>query len=124
VTVEVLDFRDAAEWEAWLETHHGDREAWLRIGKESSSEERLRIGPALESALCFGWIDGHRKGLDDVSFLQRYSPRRARSPWSARNRRLAEELIAAGRMRSPGLAAIEAARADGRWERATASSAR
>lgn len=119
--MEVLDFRDAGEWEAWLENRQGESEAWLRIGKESSPVGRLRIGPALEAALCFGWIDGHRKGLDDVSFLQRYSPRRARSPWSVRNRGLAEALIAAGRMRPAGLAAIEAARADGRWERAAAS---
>jgi uncharacterized protein YdeI (YjbR/CyaY-like superfamily) len=115
VTAPVLDFPDAAAWEAWLEDHGGEREAWLRIGKESSPAGRLRIGPALESALCFGWIDGHRKALDGVSFLQRYSPRRARSPWSARNRALAEALIADGRMRPAGFAAIEAARADGRW---------
>jgi uncharacterized protein YdeI (YjbR/CyaY-like superfamily) len=118
VTVEVLDFRDADEWEAWLGAHQDEREAWLRIGKESSPAGRLRIGPALETALCFGWIDGHRKALDEESFLQRYSPRRARSPWSARNRALAEALIAAGRMRPAGFAAIGAARADGRWEAA------
>ncbi|SDD07528.1 YdeI/OmpD-associated family protein [Glycomyces harbinensis] len=111
----VLDFPDAAAWEAWLREHHGEGEAWLRIGKESSPAGRLRIGPALESALCFGWIDGHRKALDGDSFLQRYSPRRARSPWSARNRGIAEALVGAGRMRPPGHAAIAAARDDGRW---------
>lgn len=119
--MEVLEFRDRAAWEAWLAACRGEREAWLRIGKESSPEGRLRIGPALEAALCFGWIDGHRKGLDEASFLQRYSPRRTRSPWSARNRALAEDLIASGRMRPAGLAAIEAARADGRWDRAAVS---
>lgn len=115
MTAVVLDLPDAAAWEAWLQEHQGEGEVWLRIGKESSPAGRLRIGPALESALCFGWIDGHRKALDGESFLQRYSPRRARSPWSARNRGFAEALIAAGRMRPSGLAAIAAARADGRW---------
>ena len=63
--MEVLDFADRDEWEAWLEAHGGESEAWLRIGKEHSPEGRLRIGPALEAALCFGWIDGLRRALDD-----------------------------------------------------------
>ncbi len=115
MSAEVLDFPDRDAWEAWLEAHHGEREAWLRIGKEHSPEGRLRIGPALESALCFGWIDGHRKALDGDSFLQRYSPRRKGSPWSRRNKAIAEALIAAGRMRPAGLAEIELARSEGRW---------
>ncbi|MFC3494046.1 YdeI/OmpD-associated family protein [Glycomyces rhizosphaerae] len=115
MSVEVLDFADGDEWEAWLEAHPDEREVWLRIGKERSPEGRLRIGPALESALCFGWIDGHRKALDGDSFLQRYSPRTKRSPWSRRNRGIAEALIAAGRMRPAGLAEIERAKAEGRW---------
>lgn len=113
--MEVLDFADSDEWEAWLEAHTDEREVWLRIGKERSPEGRLRIGPALESALCFGWIDGHRKALDGDSFLQRYSPRTKRSPWSRRNRGIAETLIEAGRMRPAGLAEIERAKAEGRW---------
>ncbi|MDA1359501.1 hypothetical protein O1R50_07705 [Glycomyces luteolus] len=113
--MEPLDLADREAWEAWLETHQGEREVWLRIGKERSPEGRLRIGPALEAALCFGWIDGHRKSLDGDSFLQRYSPRTKRSPWSKRNRGIAEALIAAGRMRPRGLAEIERAKADGRW---------
>jgi uncharacterized protein YdeI (YjbR/CyaY-like superfamily) len=113
--VEPLDLVDRAEWEAWLEAHRDEREVWLRIGKERSPEGRLRIGPALEAALCFGWIDGHRKRLDEDSFLQRYSPRTRRSPWSKRNRGIAEGLIAEGRMRPAGLAEIERAKAEGRW---------
>jgi uncharacterized protein YdeI (YjbR/CyaY-like superfamily) len=117
--VEILDFPDAAHWEAWLVEHHGERsDAWLRIGKKSAEPHRLRIGDALEVALCFGWIDGHRKGYDEVSFLQRYSRRTRRSPWSAINAAKAEALIADGRMRPAGLAEIEAAREDGRWESA------
>ncbi|WP_433663108.1 YdeI/OmpD-associated family protein [Nocardia sp. CA-128927] len=73
------------------------------------------IGEALDVALCYGWIDSHRKGLDEQHYLQRYSPRRAKSPWSQLNVAKAEALIAAGRMREPGLAAIRAAEADGRW---------
>jgi uncharacterized protein YdeI (YjbR/CyaY-like superfamily) len=119
VTMDVLEFADVGAWEAWLEAHHQhDGEAWLRIAKSRSPLEVVRIGDALDGALCFGWIDGQRLGLDGGSFLQRYSPRRPRSPWSKVNRAKAEALIAAGRMRPAGLAQIEAARADGRWDRA------
>ena len=117
--VEILDFPDAQHWEAWLAENHGEQsEAWLRIGKKGAQPQRLRIGDALEVALCFGWIDGHRKGYDDVSFLQRYSRRSRRSSWSAINAAKAERLVAAGRMRPAGLAEMQAARADGRWEAA------
>lgn len=113
--MDALDLPDREAWEAWLEAHPDETSVWLRIGKERSPEGRLRIGPALESALCFGWIDGLRRALDDDSFLQRYSPRTRRSPWSRRNRAIAEALIEAGRMRPEGLAEIERAKADGRW---------
>lgn len=116
---DALEFADGAAWEAWLETHHATAaEAWLRIGKRHSGAPYLPIGAALEGALAFGWIDGRRHGLDEVSFLQRYSPRGPRSPWSQRNVENAEALLAAGRMRPAGLAAIDAAKADGRWQRA------
>jgi uncharacterized protein YdeI (YjbR/CyaY-like superfamily) len=117
--MEVLELADVGAWEAWLEAHHRDEgEAWLRIAKLRSPLQIIRIGDALDGVLCFGWIDGRRQGFDRDSFLQRYSPRRPRSPWSKVNRDKAEALIAAGRMRSAGLAQIEAARADGRWDRA------
>jgi len=114
--IEALELADAAAWEAWLAAHHADRSmVWLRIAKERSGLTLLRIGEALDVALCYGWIDGHRRRLDGESFLQRYSPRTRRSPWSRINAHKAEALIAAGRMRGAGAAAIEAAQAEGRW---------
>jgi uncharacterized protein YdeI (YjbR/CyaY-like superfamily) len=120
--VDVHDFPDAAGWESWLAAEYGTQtEAWLRIGKRHSGIDLIAIADALDVALCYGWIDGHRKGHDDQSFLQRYSRRRPRSSWSMVNVGKAEALIAAGRMRPPGFAEIEAAKADGRWEAAYAS---
>ncbi|GAA1677183.1 YdeI/OmpD-associated family protein [Glycomyces endophyticus] len=114
-----LEFADAAAWEDWLARRHGsETEAWLRIGKRRSALALIRIEDALDAALCFGWIDGQRKALDGDSFLQRYSPRRAASPWSQVNRAKAEALVAAGRMRPAGAARIAEARADGRWDAA------
>ncbi|WP_158630451.1 YdeI/OmpD-associated family protein [Glycomyces terrestris] len=113
------EFADLAAWEAWLERHHGDRtEAWLRIGKRRTALALIRIEDAIDGALCFGWIDGQRKALDGDSFLQRFSPRRAASPWSLVNRVKADGLVAAGRMRPAGAARIAEARADGRWDAA------
>jgi uncharacterized protein YdeI (YjbR/CyaY-like superfamily) len=114
-----LDLPHAAAWESWLAAHHQDQgEAWLRIAKRHSGLTTISIGDALDAALCFGWIDGQRRALDEVSFLQRYCRRRRRSRWSKVNVAKAEELIAAGRMRPTGYAEIEAAKADGRWDAA------
>ena len=86
MSVDVLDFPDAAGWESWLEAQHGERaEAWLRIAKRHSGIATITIAEALDVALCFGWIDGQRKANDEVSFLQRYSRRRPRSSWSKVN---------------------------------------
>jgi uncharacterized protein YdeI (YjbR/CyaY-like superfamily) len=116
---DVLDLPDGPAWEAWLEANHATAaEAWLRIAKKGSGLDSLSIGEALDGALCFGWIDGRRNGLDDVSFLQRYCPRRPRSSWSQVNVGKVERLLAEGRMRPAGLAEVEAARADGRWDAA------
>lgn len=118
-SVDVLDFPDAAAWEAWLEAEHEVRsEAWLRIAKRRSGISTITIEEALDVALCYGWIDGQRRALDDVSFLQRYSRRRPRSSWSKVNVAKVEALMAAGRMRPAGLAEVAAAKADGRWEAA------
>jgi uncharacterized protein YdeI (YjbR/CyaY-like superfamily) len=112
----VLDFPNGAGWESWLEANHAEQgEAWLRIAKKGSRIDTIPISDALDVALCFGWIDGHRKANDEVSFLQRYSRRRPRSSWSKVNVAKAEALIAAGRMRPAGLAEVAAAKADGRW---------
>lgn len=115
----LLAFDDAAEWEAWLAEHEGTAtEVWLRIAKKGHAG--LGISDALDVALCFGWIDSNRRGNDETSFRQRYSPRRAGSPWSQVNVEKAEALEVAGRMRSGGRAQLAAARADGRWDAAYA----
>ena len=115
----VLDLPDGPAWEAWLEQHHTTApEVWLRIAKKGSGLASLSIGEALDGALCFGWIDGQRRGLDDVSFLQRYCPRRARSTWSQVNVEKVARLTAEGRMRPSGQAEVDAAQADGRWDAA------
>jgi uncharacterized protein YdeI (YjbR/CyaY-like superfamily) len=117
--VNPLEFSDAAGWESWLAGHHRqEREAWLRIGKRHAGPARLTIADALDVALCFGWIDGQRRALDDVSFLQRYCARRPTSSWSQVNVAKVEALTAAGRMQPAGLAEVAAAQADGRWQAA------
>ncbi|GAA3269458.1 YdeI family protein [Paenarthrobacter aurescens] len=116
---ELLRFTDGQEWETWLSANHAtETEAWLVIGKKNSGAGLIEIQDALDGALCFGWIDGQRKGNDEKTFLQRYSRRRARSSWSQVNVGKAETLISEGRMRPAGFAEIDAARADGRWDAA------
>src|SRR5436309_169395 len=112
-------FASAAEWEAWLEEHHASSDGVsVQIAKKGTGLESVRYPEVLESALCFGWIDARRQALDEQWFLQRFTPRRARSRWSKINRETAERLIASGRMRPAGLAEVERAKADGRWEAA------
>lgn len=121
---ELLRFASGAEWESWLSANHNTKaEAWLVIGKKNSGAGLLEIQDALDGALCFGWIDGQRKGHDEKTFLQRYSRRRARSSWSQVNVGKVEGLISAGRMQPAGYAEIDAAKADGRWEAAYVSQA-
>jgi uncharacterized protein YdeI (YjbR/CyaY-like superfamily) len=104
------------QWEAWLAEHHEQAEGiWLLIARKGSDKVTITISEALDVALCYGWIDSQRKGFDADYYLQRYSPRRSRSPWSKLNVDRAEALIAARRMRRPGMAAIAAAKVDGRW---------
>ncbi|MFF7255219.1 YdeI/OmpD-associated family protein [Streptomyces microflavus] len=120
--VEILVPASPAELEAWLDTHHGERAAlWVKIAKKHTGIPSLTWEEMVDTVLCFGWIDGLRRGFDDTYFLQRTTPRSPRSAWSQVNVAKAEALIAAGRMRHCGLAEIEAARADGRWEAAYAS---
>jgi uncharacterized protein YdeI (YjbR/CyaY-like superfamily) len=112
-------FADAAEFEAWLEDNHEHhRGVWLEIAKKGSSEPTVTYPEAIEIALCFGWIDGQKARGDDAHWRQRFTPRSRRSRWSRINRDKAKQLIAAGRMRPAGLAEIERARADGRWDAA------
>jgi uncharacterized protein YdeI (YjbR/CyaY-like superfamily) len=112
----VIAFRDAAEFDAWLEAHV-DLQAgvWLKIAKKGSGVPSLTDDEAVDLGLCYGWISGQRKAYDDVYYLQKYVPRRPRSRWSQVNVAKVEELIAAGRMRPSGLAEVETAKADGRW---------
>jgi uncharacterized protein YdeI (YjbR/CyaY-like superfamily) len=117
----IVLFASPAELEAWLEESHADSAGlWLKIAKKGSGVESVSYAEALELALCFGWIDSQKRSFDERHFLQRFTPRRPRGKWSRNNRDAAEGLIAAGKMRPAGLAEVEAARADGRWEAAYA----
>ena len=117
----ILLFATPPDLEAWLEENHaGSAGLWLKIAKKSSGFDSVSYAQALELALCFGWIDSQKRGLDERHFLQRFTPRRPRGKWSLINREKAEALIASGAMRPAGLAEVEAAKADGRWEAAYA----
>jgi len=117
----IKSFRSEAAFETWLRKHHSrESEIWLRIYKKGSGVPTVTNVEALDVALCWGWIDGIRKALDEQSFLQRYSPRRPQSPWSQINREHVARLTAAGRMTPAGQRQVDAAKADGRWDRAYA----
>jgi len=118
-TAETIFFPDAAEFESWLaENVDHQPGVWLKIAKKSSGIPSLTDDEAVDVGLCFGWISGQRRSLDDEYYLQKYVPRRPRSRWSQVNVQKVEELAAAGRMRPSGLAEVEAAKADGRWDAA------
>ncbi|HEY6737991.1 MAG TPA: YdeI/OmpD-associated family protein [Actinopolymorphaceae bacterium] len=123
---DALVFADAAAWETWLSAHHDDSGGvWLKIAKRGSGRRStVTVSEALDVALCYGWIDSQRRALDDSYYRQRYTPRRRTSSWSKVNVEKVEALIAAGRMRAPGLAQVEAAKADGRWDAAYESQRR
>lgn len=115
----ILPFESPGAWETWLEGHHDTSPGvWLQIAKKASGIPTVTYAEALGVALCFGWIDGQKGGYDERYFLQRFTPRRARSKWSRINVDKVAELVAAGRMRPAGLAQVEAAKADGRWDAA------
>ena len=116
---------DAAAWRAWLDAHEHETDGvWLVLAKKGTVEPTsLTYAEALDEALCSGWIDGQKRSRDDATFLQRFTPRRARSIWSQRNVEHVARLTADGRMRPRGHAEVELARADGRWDRAYAGSA-
>jgi uncharacterized protein YdeI (YjbR/CyaY-like superfamily) len=117
--METIAFKSAADFRRWLAAGHQTVDGiWLRIFKKDSGQKTVTYAEALDEALCFGWIDGQKKSYDEHSFLQKFTPRRARSGWSKINTQHAERLIKAGKMTPAGLAAIEAAKADGRWHAA------
>lgn len=119
-----LVVEDAAAWRAWLAEHHDAPDGvWLVLAKGgTTTPTSLTYDEALDEALCQGWVDGQLDRRDELTFRRRFTPRRARGSWSARNVRIVERLTAEGRMCPAGLAAVEAARADGRWDAAYAGS--
>jgi uncharacterized protein YdeI (YjbR/CyaY-like superfamily) len=115
----VVGFATRAEWAAWLGSEHAaSAGVWLRIARKDGGAESVSYSDALDVALCHGWIDGQKDRLDERFWLQRFTPRKPRSRWSKRNRERAEALIASGEMAAAGMAEIERARADGRWDAA------
>ncbi len=119
--VPAIAFASAEAWRAWLDHHHTEaRGVWLKIAKQGGDRASLTYDQALEAALCYGWIDGQKGRFDEHHWLQRFTPRRPRSKWSAANRERAEALVERGRMRPAGLREIERAKADGRWQAAYA----
>jgi uncharacterized protein YdeI (YjbR/CyaY-like superfamily) len=121
---ETRTFASAADFDAWLAAEH-DRAPglFLKLAKKSSGIPSLTAAEAVEVALCHGWIDGRGNRVDDVWFTVRYTPRRAKSVWSQKNVQTVARLVADGRMRPAGLAVVEAAQADDRWDRAYAGPA-
>ncbi|WNM26817.1 YdeI/OmpD-associated family protein [Demequina capsici] len=122
---QMLCVADATAWRAWLDLHEADSDGvWLVLAKKDVTQPTsLTYAQALDEALCSGWIDGQKRSNDERTFLQRFTPRRARSVWSARNVEHIARLEAGGRLRPAGVVQVEAAKADGRWERAYAGSA-
>jgi uncharacterized protein YdeI (YjbR/CyaY-like superfamily) len=114
-------FPTAGAWQDWLAAHHKAADGlWLKLAKKDAPEQTLTYAEALDVALCFGWIDAQTRGLDDSYWLKRFTPRKPGSRWSKINTQKAEALIASGRMQPAGLAEVESARADGRWDAAYA----
>ena len=114
-------FSSAADWTAWLEAEHATSAGcWLKISKKTATRPSVSYDEALEVALCFGWIDGQKRALDEHHWLQRFTPRKPGGRWSKINTAKADALIAAGRMRPAGQSEVDAARADGRWDAAYA----
>ena len=117
--LQVLSFETQQDWEAWLKEHHTDTKGtWLKVAKKAAGIPSVSYAEALDSALCYGWIDGQKASFDDKYWLQKFTPRGARSIWSKVNCDKATALIADGRMQPAGLRQVELAKSDGRWEAA------
>ncbi|MGD0768449.1 MAG: YdeI/OmpD-associated family protein [Tepidisphaeraceae bacterium] len=121
--MQILYFKTSVGFRRWLEKNHAESNGiWLRICKKDSREKSVSYAEALDQALCYGWIDGQKKPFDKLCWLQKFTPRRSKSGWSKINTQHVERLIEAGAMTPAGLAVVEAAKADGRWESAYVSS--
>ncbi len=116
-TLPTISFATQQDWEAWLNEHHTDTKGlWLKIAKKETGIPSVSYPEALESALCYGWIDGQKASCDDKYWLQKFTPRSPKSMWSKVNCDKATELIATARMQPAGLRQVQLARADGRWD--------
>ena len=112
-------FKDDAAWEAWLAREHARSAGlWLRIARKASNVRSVSYAEALDVALCYGWIDGQKQAFDDSTWLQKFTPRGKRSIWSKINRENVQRLVESGRMRPPGLEAVDGAKANGQWDAA------
>ena len=121
----VMTFALPKDLGRWLKVNHvTESELWVKIFKKEAGIPSVTWDEVVIESLCWGWIDGIKKSLDDQAYLQRITPRKARSNWSKRNREQAERLISEGRMKEPGLVQVRSAKADGRWENAYAASER
>lgn len=117
--MDVLSFKSPRALRAWLAKHSSQSDGiWLRIFKKGSGEKTVTYDEAVDEALCYGWIDGQKKAFDQISWLQKFTPRRPRSPWSKINTERVARLTAAGRMMPAGAAQVESAQRDGRWHKA------
>jgi len=116
----IKSFVSSRQWREWLAMNYAisNNGIWLRIFKKDSNEATITYDEALGEALCFGWIDGQKKAYDEKSWLQKFTPRRSKSIWSKRNKTRVARLIQEKRMQPPGLKEIEAAKKDGRWDKA------
>ncbi len=115
----VMTFESQQSWDAWLKEHHTDTQGiWLKIAKKATGVASVSYAEALESAICYGWIDGQKASFDDQYWLQKFTPRRPKSIWSKVNCDAAMALLAAGKMQPAGIRQIELAKTDGRWEAA------
>ena len=118
-TSKIMTFKSPKDLSKWLQANHtSESELWLKIFKKGSGVPSVTWNEVVIEALCWGWIDGIKKSLDDQAYLQRITPRKTRSNWSKRNTEHIERLIIEGRMEEPGLVHVRAAKADGRWENA------
>ena len=120
----IIPFETAQEWRSWLsKNHQNENGLWLKFYKKNSGYPTVTYKEAVDEALCFGWIDGQSQSLDELAYLQRFTPRRAKSIWSKINTEHVARLVKEGKMDPAGLAQVEAAKKDGRWQKAYSSPA-